>query len=181
MKNVLDKLHNDHKNFSQLLNFLEQELNQLKQCEHAELELILIAIRYMKEYPDHIHHPLENVVFHYFLDHYQEEHQAIADLLDEHESMPLLTETLLKMVQYALMDEPIKREKLCNYLEEYITTQKQHMDIEEARVYPVLKSTMREEDWNQIDSELAEVNDPLFGRLIKESYKPLFNYISTSN
>ena len=175
---ILDNLHNDHINFSKVLSFLELQLKKLKACDEADLELILLAIQYMKEYPDQIHHPYENIVFRYYLEHYPDEHDAIKALIEEHDEMPSLTLRLLEMLQAILVDEPQSREVLCKFLDQYIKTQKAHMDIEEESVYPLLKSCMHKDDWRQVDNSLGDMNDPVFGKSIKSIYQPLFDSLS---
>ena len=153
MKSILNKLHNDHINFSQLLSFLEKELHLLEECEYCDLTSTLNAIKYMKEYPDYVHHPLEDVIFNYFLEHHEEAHEKIVELLHEHSEMPKLTEKLLTMLEGALAEIPQKREDICDYLKKYISIQREHMNEEEVYVYPVINSTLDENDWNNIDSE----------------------------
>lgn len=179
MKPILDKLHNDHKNFSQLLSFLEKQLNLLEEeeYEYSDFTSIFYAIKYMKEYPDYVHHPLENTVFKYFLEHHTEAHEKINELLHEHDEMPILTEKLLNMLESVLADVPQKREDLCACLKKYISIQKEHMNQEEAHVYPILKSKLSEDDWKKIDSELAHIEDPLFGIKVEKSYLGLFQRI----
>ncbi len=173
MKPILDKLHNDHINFFKLLSFLEKQLHSLEKYEPVELEAMHDAICYMKEYPDAVHHPLEDVVFKYFVTHYDKAREEINELLSEHEGLPLLTEKLSLMLQDAAADFPREREELCDCLQEYISTQKEHMNQEEANVYPVLDEILNEEDWKQIDSELAQVEDPLFGKQVERSFQGL--------
>ncbi len=177
MKPILDKLHDDHKNFSQLLSFLDRQLNLLEEYEHSDLASTLDAIKYMKEYPDYVHHPLENTVFKYFLEHYTEAHEKIVELLHEHDEMPILTEKLLSMLEGVLADVPQKRENLCTSLRKYIFVQREHMNLEEAHVYPILISTLDENDWEKIDSELAHIQDPLFGEKVEKSYQGLYQQI----
>ena len=177
MKNILNKLHDDHINFIKLLTYLEKQYHLLEDCERSELGTVLDAIMYMKEYPDYIHHPLENIVFKYYLDHYEEAHEKITELLLEHEEMPLLTNKLIDMLQGALAGRPQLRDELCRYLEKYIAIQKEHMNEEEAHVYPILNSTLNENDWNNIDNKLAHVEDPLFGEKVKKSYQGLIQQI----
>jgi len=177
MKNILNKLHNDHMNFIKLLTYLEKQYHLLEDFERSELSSVLDAIKYMKEYPDCIHHPLENIVFKYYLDHYEEAHEKITELLHEHEEMPLLTNKLIDMLQGALADIPQRHDELCRCLEKYISLQKKHMNEEEAHVYPILDSTLNENDWNKIDNELAYVEDPLFGEKVKKSYQGLIQQI----
>lgn len=177
MKPILDKLHNDHKNFIKLLSFLEKELHLLEECESCDLTLTVDAIKYMKEYPDYVHHPLEDIVFKYFLEHHAEAHEKIKELLHEHDEMPELTEKLLNMLEGVLAEIPQKREDLCAYLKKYISIQKEHMNREEAHVYPILNSKLSEDDWKEIDSELAHIEDPLFGEKLEKSYQGLFQQI----
>jgi hemerythrin-like domain-containing protein len=177
MQNILSKLHRDHLNFIKLLDYLEEQHRLLEKCENTDLELVLDAIWYMKEYPDLVHHPLENVVFKYFLQHYADAQEDIDALLHEHEEMPELTNKLLGMLRGALVDVPQSREELCAYLKEYISVQKEHMNEEEARIYPLLNSKLNENDWQKIDSELAHIEDPLFGNKVEKSYQNLLQYV----
>ena len=173
MDALLDKLHNDHKNFVKLLSFLEKQLKSLVEGGNTDLTSTIDAITYMKEYPDHVHHPLEDVVFKYFLEHYDKSHQGIHELLHQHIEMPVLTEKLLNMLKDALADMPQERQELCENMSKYIATQREHMDKEEANVYPILKSTLDANDWGNIDSELSGIEDPLFGENSKKCYQGL--------
>lgn len=176
MNNILNKLHKDHVNFIKLLEYLDEQHRLLKECENTDLELVLDAIWYMKEYPDFVHHPLENVIFEYFIQQ-KEESESISSLLDEHEEMPKLTNKLLAMLQAALADVPQERDELCAYLGKYIAVQKDHMNQEEASVYPLLESSLDDKDWQQIDSKLARIEDPLFGPKAEKAYQSLLQYV----
>ena len=177
MSTILDKLHEDHKNFSKLLVFLEDQLNLLESCESSDIATMVEAIEYMKNYPDLIHHPLENVVFQYYLDHYDNANEKVQELLHEHEEMPELTNKLLGILESVLADVPQERKTLCSSLDSYISAQKEHMNNEEANIYPLLNSTLKDKDWQSIDSELADIEDPLFGRQIENSYQRLRQHI----
>ena len=109
----------------------------------------------MKEYPDYVHHPLENSVFKYFLESYDEPRNKITELLHQHKEMPALTNKLLDMFEAVLADVPQNRKELCSYLKEYITIQKEHMAQEEKHVYPILNSKLNEKYWQKINGELV--------------------------
>lgn len=177
MSAILDKLHKDHKNFSRLLVFLEKQLGLLENCESSDIPTMVEAIEYMKNYPDLIHHPLENIVFKYYLDNYDNVNTDILELLHEHDEMPELTNKLLEMLESILADVPQERKALCSSLNAYITVQKEHMNSEEANIYPLLNASLNEKDWDNINSELADVEDPLFGRQIANAYQKLYQHI----
>ena len=81
------------------------------------------------------------------------------------------------MLNGALEDVPQNRKELCAYLKKYISIQKEHMNREEAHVYPTLNSTLTEDDWKNINTELAYIEDPLFGDKAEKSYQGLFQHI----
>jgi len=177
MKPIIDKLHKDHINFIKLLEFLENQQHLLLECKRTDLEAMLDAIRYMKEYPDFVHHPLENVVFKYFLEHHDEVHNELENLLHEHDELPKLTDKLMEMLQCALSGTPQERKELCNCLKDYISIQKEHMNREESLVYPTINTVLNDDEWSSISSELEFVKDPLFGDRVKKSYHDLLNKV----
>ncbi len=180
MSNLLDKLHNDHKNFIKLFRFIELQLQRIKDCEVVDFETVLVSITYMKDYSDAIHHPLENIIFKYFLDHYDIHHDPIVRLMNEHDDMPLLTERLIEMLQCVVSEMPIKRDEFCDSLSEYIEIQKAHMNLEESDVYPILYETLNEIDWMALSDELNNAHDPLFDTPKSESYKLLLNMVTAA-
>lgn len=180
MKPILIRLHNDHENFTQLFTFLEKELQSLEEeSDYCDLATILDSIIYMKEYLDNVHHPLEDVVFKYFLKHHEKTDKKIIELLlHEHDVMPSLTEHLIRMLNAALEDLPQKREVLYYDLNKYISTQKEHMELEEEYVYPKLRSTLNEDEWNKIDEEFEHMEDPMFGKNVDKKYLVLIQQIT---
>ena len=180
MENLLDKLHLDHVNFIKLLTFIECQLDHIQNCEIVDFETILFSMKYMKDYPDAIHHPLENIVFNYFLNQYDQLRDEIAELLHEHENMPLLTDKVVDMLQCVITEEPISRHLLCENLARYLDVQKAHMNREECEIYPVIYKIMKDSDWKALDETLTVSNDPLFDVPRNESYQLLFKTITSS-
>jgi len=177
MKPIIDKLHNDHINFIKLLKFLENQLHQLKYFQQIDLASMLDAIQYMKEYPDLVHHPLENVVFKYFLEHYDLVHGELKALLREHDELPVLTDRLIEKLQGAISGTPQIREDLYRDLQEYISVQKAHMNREESHVYPVINTILSDHDWKNVSSTLEMTQDPLFGPSVRKSYQALLQKV----
>lgn len=179
MNNLLDKLHNDHKNFIRLLTYIEHQLQIIKDCDLVDFQTIQFSIEYMKDYSDVIHHPQENIIFKYFIEHYDLNHNVIHGLMDEHEIMPTLTEKIIDMLECVISDVPISRAEFCEKLSEYINIQKNHMDHEESDVYPILYKEMTTEDWKALTSQYEDINDPLFGHPENKKYQELLNNINS--
>ena len=134
----------------------------------------------MKDYSDVIHHPLENIVFNYFLEYYDVNHDDIAHLMNEHEAMPELTKKIIYMLECVISEMPIERNLFCERLTEYIDVQKQHLNYEESKVYPCLSSNMKEHDWQALDVDLNKVDDPLFDQPTDKSYQLLLSRVTAA-
>ncbi len=173
MNTILDQLHEDHKNFIKLLEFMDDQASKIEKGEHADLESLLCAVQYMKEYPDLVHHPLEELVFDYFKSHHNDLDKELHEIKNEHETMPSLTEKLYLLLDGAIKGHPESREILFDYLIKYISIQKEHMNEEEGHVYPTIRSTLTDDEWNEFDSELTKVEDPLFGNNVEKCYQGL--------
>jgi len=173
MNNLLDKLHNDHKNFSKLLSYAELQLEQIKVFEVIDFETMLYALEYMRDYSDSVHHPLEDIIFKYFLDHYRLSHFEITQLMNEHEEMPQLTEKIINMLQCIINEAPINRHEFCASLSKYINFQKQHINHEESVIYPSIQKNMEEHDWLTLSMESNMDSDPLFDQPSTQNYQLL--------
>ncbi len=180
MSQLLDILHEDHKNFIKLLTFIESQLECIKNCEVVDFETILIAMIYMRDYPDKIHHPRENTIFQYFLQKYDTSNDEILELMNEHEGMPQLTEKIIDMLERVVSEAPINRYEFCENLSEYLDVQKEHMNLEESAVYPAINENMKDSDWSILAEELSIIPDPLFHEPKDEKYSLLLHKISAA-
>lgn len=180
MSNLLEKLHDDHRNFIKLLKYIELQLECVRDCEVVDFDTLLIALKYMKDYSDVIHHPLENIMFNYFLDSYDLNRDDITHLMNEHKEMPELTKKIIYMLECVISEMPIERNQFCEHLSKYIDIQKQHLNYEESKVYPCLSSNMKEHDWQAIDVGLNKPDDPLFDQPADKSYQLLLSRVAAA-
>jgi hypothetical protein len=51
------------------------------------------------------------------------------------------------------------------------------MDMEEERFFPVVAIALRPEDWAEIDAQLTDTQDPLFGETVGKGFEALRNEI----
>ena len=57
---LLDRLNLDHRRLSQVLDVIDAAAKQIETAAHGEaLDHLEAALRYVAEYPDEVHHPLE--------------------------------------------------------------------------------------------------------------------------
>jgi hemerythrin-like domain-containing protein len=71
----------------------------------------------------------------------------------------------------------IPRERLVGLLRDYVALSSRHMDIEEHQVFPRARAVLNAEDWQAIEKGMTIEDDPLFGRIINEQYRSLYDTI----
>ena len=62
MIEIIEVLHQEHRNIEKLLRVLERELGVFEHGGRPDYEVVLAVIEYFKEYPDSCHHPKEDII-----------------------------------------------------------------------------------------------------------------------
>lgn len=184
---ILDIIQKEHRNMSGLLKFLSARLDELKQEQSIRYDLIKDIIDYLHEYADRHHHPCEDLIYDYYLEHKKKQKESIHQLEQQHKQLSQLTERLQDMTDMILMDAVVPQEQYVIALEEFLTMQINHLNYEEEKIIPALREELDEKDWDAIlvalpyegisdvDSleQLARKADPLFGDTVSERYRAL--------
>ena len=63
MSAVMHDLHQDHRTIHELLGLLARELDAVSDVIGGDFELMRDIMVYMTRYPDHTHHPKEDLMF----------------------------------------------------------------------------------------------------------------------
>lgn len=180
MKDVLDKLHQDHINAARLLDLYEKQLEVMKEGGNPDYLFMLDIMKYMNNYPDIVHHPLEEIIFEKLETRNNKISQTIGRIYKEHSEIDdmgdVLAEALSKIASGEITSLPDFRENSENYLQ----LMRSHMDLEESKIFPEIRNLLTESDWETIDLYLAEQKDPLFGEKVEEEYRELYKSITAS-
>lgn len=178
IKNVLDKLHQDHINASKLLDRYEEQLEKVKQGDSPDYMIMRDIMRYMNGYPDIIHHPLEEVIFEKLEEKNNELAGKIGKLYREHSEIDDAGDNLYEILSKITAGEVTSLDVLRENSEKYLELMRSHMDMEESEIFPKIRELLTENDWETIDLALAEQNDPLFGSKVEEEYQELYKSIT---
>lgn len=173
---VLAQIRQDHANIARLLLVLEQKLKILRQDGRTiNYQLMLDVIEYLQNYADRYHHPLEDAIYRYYLEHQGQASDSINRLEEEHIKLKHKTSELRDIVDMILLDAIVPQDEFINRLEEFINLQSSHLSYEEAHILPQLERELNESDWRQIEQEtaVAERDDPLFGAEVAQRYRAL--------
>lgn len=81
-----------------------------------------------------------------------------------------------------LQDAVVPQDVFVSHLEEFIHSQKRHLELEERKILPLIEELFTTEDWQQVESLWGENDDdPVFGDTIADRYKQLADRVRQSD
>ncbi len=177
MANEIAKLREEHVNFRKLLDLLEKQLALFHRGETPDYSLMTDILHYMTYYPDHFHHPKEDVIFARLVERDSHVMQNVEELARQHhviaESGIRLHENLESVLNGALMSrQMIEAPGLL-----YVTYYRTHMDEEESDLFILAEQLLGDDDWKKINAETRSHPDPIFGHSIEERYRAVYRHI----
>ena len=178
-KRVMERLHTDHKRLGRVLGIMEKLVRKLDTLSPREKSLLISGIEYISEYPDAIHHPLEDKLFRSLLeaDLSEEEQNDVKNNALAHEQLTAATRKMLENVD-AIRSGPTERAAaLVADLSEYIEQQRRHMAFEEQRVFRLADKKLSAAVLRELDDEDERSRDPLFEQR-RDRFDNLYYYVS---
>jgi hemerythrin-like domain-containing protein len=178
MTNVLNDLHDDHKNIARVLALLDHELETLADVHSPDYELVEDIMRYATGYPDTHHHPTEDIMFAHLKERAPETAADIDALLDEHHRLVDSGRRFLKAIEAVEHAAMMQRTDLLALGRAYADLLRQHMDKEEGHLFPEARARLTPADWDAIGSEVKAQPDPLFGAALRVEFRRLLQRIN---
>ena len=175
---VLQQLARDHANMRLLLDLLDSELVRVQEGDVADFELMRDIMVYMTRYPDHTHHPIEDLMFRRWIE-YDENARSLAGTLGrEHRGLAQKGEALADILAHVVDGAMVSREEIETRARDYCEFLRYHMDVEDERAFPGAGRALREVDWAGIVSAFAEHEDPVFGPIVHDEFRDLFERVT---
>ncbi|MEI6897823.1 MAG: hemerythrin domain-containing protein [Psychromonas sp.] len=177
---MLDIIHNDHRNINQLLRILRKKIKSLENDESINYRLIKVIVSYLRNYADKYHHPMEDMIYAYYLKHRVVPDEIAKRLKSEHGSLKKITIELDELVEMVLLDAIVPQQTFINKLIEFVEMQSQHLMYEESQILPAIRDSLSADDWANLQQQWQHnhYQDPLFGDRITEEYKALAAHIN---
>lgn len=171
---VVSELHQDHVNLSKLLEILDKKITKLKEGGQPNFSLMADVIGYIATYAEGYHHPKEDKMYALFKGRDVKLDGVMQECEDAHANLKGIAHALLEAIDGVLHDAVMPMNEFIEKLEDFVRNEKNHLDFEEAKVFPVLNEVATDADWNAVKSELPVEDDPLFGEKQSEEYKALY-------
>lgn len=193
MTNAIDKIQEEHKDLGRVLQALRAEVKKLRGAERRRaagqepegkpghrpnLDLLFSIVYYIRVFPDKFHHPKEedylfralrqrNPGSSGFLDQVIQQHSVGARLIDE-------LDAALKAYHN---DYPEGLDALEAAAETFVTSQFDHMKLEEEKIIPAARDTLTSEDWDMINRVFSDNRDPMFSENVETAFHALHDHI----
>jgi hemerythrin-like domain-containing protein len=177
MSDVIAALMLDHANIAKILELLESEILAIEVGKTPDYPLLQDIMCYMNQYPDRIHHPKEDLIFEQLVRRYPTAHAVVSDALDEHVSIGLAGREFDRMLSTSDVDSVDVRERLGKAGFAYIRALRQHMFLEEKKLFPMAQTVLTDKDWQEIEEAVDAIEDPLFGAETAKGYERLYRLI----
>ena len=174
---LLDILHQDHKNYAVLLGLLGAEADKLEKGEEPDFVRMYDIANYMVSYPDTYHHPHEELVFDVLGALDPDCSAELRILSREHKQLAATGQALKDAVNGVINGAIIPLDRILENARMYTDLLWKHMNMEEGSIFPKAKSTLEDSEWRMIDDKISQVEDPLFGDVVLNQYRKLYEGI----
>ena len=163
MSKIYLQLIEDHVHLTQLIETLRCEVAGYDQEDwyQPNLPLILETLNYIRVYPEVFHHPLEEHVFDYLVEHGLVDREVVAAIVSQHDEMEEATEQLQEQFNELADSIPASIDALRESLDHYLDLQLLHLATENEKIFPTI-ATLGDGAWGEISHRLAIHHTPLF-------------------
>lgn len=180
---LLRRLRGDHNDFYQLYAMVEESLANGSFDEESDYLLLADVARFMTDYLDRCHHPLEEFVFEQVLKFHPESQRELDILEAEHERIAKQGAQLLKQVELASDPrKPRQPSRLLARWRRFCETLRHHVELEEEVLFPQALAHIPDKAWVIVQRDWnltsGEGESPLTETGASEEFRHLFEYLS---
>lgn len=149
---MISRLLVEHDHILKTLGLLEMQFLDLCRGGEPDYSLMRSILEYIHEYPEQIHHPLEDRIYLILLERVDQQ-DLIQEMITEHEELEVRTRKLSQSLKL-LESGHIAREEIMKQLSTLLIMQRRHLYIEEEKTFPLIESTLTNDEWNRVQSSI---------------------------
>ena len=177
MAEVLRRLGEEHANLARLLNAMEHQLAIFDRGDQPDYDVLGAAAEYFTEFPDRCHHPKEDLIFRKLRAKDPAAADSIVDLEAEHSEISDNVRRFREAVERVREEVEVPRSVFDAVLRHFIDDLRRHMKMEQEQFFPAAVAVLDEADWADIDRQVTDEEDPLFGAKAAGKYESLLQDI----
>ncbi|MCU7843372.1 MAG: hemerythrin domain-containing protein [Candidatus Thiodiazotropha sp. (ex Monitilora ramsayi)] len=179
MSQLLEKLHHDHINLSRLLDLLSAQLDALFAGHESDFDLKIELLDYIEHYAEQHHHPTEDIINQSaFAKPSMQEHEALYQRVSrEHEALLGMARRFRETLEGIMQGEVLRRDEVETRGREFIALQRQHIDLEEQEIFPLVSQALSDKEWEKLEQKIPHMDDPVFHRQDYNRFRSLIDYL----
>ena len=182
MSKVMGDLQQDHRNVRGLLDLLAGEIDAVGDASGGDFELMRDIMIYMTRYPDHTHHPKEDLMFERMRERgvSAETERTIRTLLREHAALAEKGNAFRDMLIGVVDGSMVEREALVASGRDYADFLAYHARLEDETVFIEALRLLDDSDWAAIAKAFEAQADPVFGPVVEHEFRALYDHIRSN-
>lgn len=149
---MISSLLVEHDQLIKTLNLLEMQYLDMCRGGIPDYSLMKSILEYVRDYPDQVHHPVENLIFTILLERVDEA-DLIQAVIDEHSELEKLTRKISESIKL-LLARRVSSDEVKKQLSEFLIKQRQHIYVEEEHIYPLVEKHFTNDDWSYVKSKV---------------------------
>ncbi len=179
MHPLAQRLHDDHRRLTRVLGVLEAQIDRLARAEDVDFDLMLDAMTYITDFPNRLHHPVEDVLFARLAAIDPGAADACQAQIAEHERLFHDSAAFYGQLEAVQIDDvTLMRDRLVGTGREFIAAQRAHLQREERELLPRAEQQLSRADWDSAACTASAVSDPLDGTATPRRYQALYKAIA---
>jgi hemerythrin-like domain-containing protein len=177
MRNVIADLRTEHTNMERLLKVLDRQIEIFEAAGQPDYTLMQDIILYFLDFPDQCHHPKEDLLAQRLLELSPDRAARLSGLSELHKELGVLTRKVASVVRRVLDEAELPRAQVIGAATDFMSAQRHHMEMEEEHFLPLAEEVLSETDLGELQSEIFNKDDPLFGSGTEEHFAMLSDSI----
>lgn len=169
-------LHEEHRTIAAVCDAIERSLPGLEADDEHAVDLVRLALEYMRDFPEWHHHPREEHLFTLALDKDPLLERILDVVRAEHDSLPGDTQALLDFL--AKPRDHHMNTRAVSALRLYLVEQRKHIAREDRDIFPRLPGLLAPSAWALPPISAEAPADPLRSKSDPGRFKPLLDAIS---
>ena len=182
MNLVVEQLQQDHRQLVRVLYHLEKAIKSFSGIGRgtASMESVLDILDYIQVYPEIWHHPVEDLIYEILLQKEIPEPQLLANCIEEHGVLELLTENLHSYIDQLAAGREEVRLRFVRAGSDYVNRQLTHMEHEQTTLFPLIDRYLNDEDWELIKQRIKSIQ-PAADQGRYKRYQSLYQDIASAS
>ena len=174
MNVLLNRLAEDHRRLTRLMNMMEGLLDQFHAGEEPNYALLCELMEYIVDFADQVHHPSEDLIFRRVIEQSGQDADLPHTLIHQHEVLSQLNRRFQTSVEGIVNEAVLRRDEVEEQGRELIRFQREHMRLEDEAGFPLALAALSDADWAALEAQAPQVEDPVFGHADRERFRTLY-------